>query len=94
MSEKPNNPWNNNPCDGIWIRKSTLKRWTDSWGEHITGERYWSGPRDYNAEENIVRLIPYPETFHDNVAMRFKHVLLRPQFVRERFEWLGHGEET
>ena len=86
----PNNPWNDNPCHGIWIRTSTYKHVSDSWGEWNEGERYWSNPGDYDPERNMVTLRPYAETIHDARRM-FAHVRLRPEFVFERFTFIGHG---
>lgn len=82
--------WGGNPCYGIWARKSTLRRWTDSWGDHVEGEQYWSVAGDYNAAEDIVRLHPYAGTIKDwNRATRT--ILLRPEHVRDQFEYLGEG---
>lgn len=84
----PNNPWNDNPCHGAWARKDASKERVDSWGVHDERERYWSVVGDYNAEQNVVRLRPYSETIHDASRM-FRNVMLRPEFVFERFEFLG-----
>lgn len=86
----PNNPWNNNPCYGIWARIDPSKVTEDSWGVHDKRERYWSIVGDYNADQNLVRLRPYSETIAD-MRRRDRDVMLRPEFVFDRFQWLGHG---
>lgn len=86
----PNNPWNNNPCFGIWARKDPSLVTEDSWGVHDNRERYWSVVGDYNPEENLVRLHPYTETMR-KARLSMSNIMLRPEFVFERFEFLGHG---
>ncbi len=76
---KPNNPWNDNPCFGVWGRKTS--RTEDSWGVHY-GETYYSSADDWDGE--IV-------TLHSKE--KFAAVVgLKPEFVYERFDFLGHGE--
>lgn len=77
-----------NPCNGIWARKNPDLVTEDSWGVHDKRERYYSLPEDFDGR--IVTLHPYTETIRD--ARRVHSVIgLKPEFVRDRFEFLGIG---
>lgn len=77
-----------NPYKGIWARKDSGEVTTDSWGSHDTREKYYSLPEDFDGR--IVVLRPVAETIKDARRTHFP-IGLKPEFVRERFEFLGLG---
>lgn len=77
-----------NPCKGIWARKGSGEVTNDSWGSHDSREKYYSLPEDFDGR--VVTLHPYAETIKDARRMHLP-IGLKPEFVRERFEFLGLG---